>query len=579
MKPKDMKRGDLKRIRDTFDNLYTLRGNITGCHNEDVFKFYEEIGVLGEGSMGSVSCIRKRQSGFCLGLCRAGRQQHFALKTIQLRRICLRSIDELKNEIDILRRLDHPNIVRAYDTFEDAKQLCIVMELCSGGDLSTRLPYTEDEALHITKSLLSAVAFMHERGVVHRDLKLENIMFETKSPNAEIKVIDFGLSKSFTEDRSVMTKWVGTLYTMAPQVIQGVYTSQADLWSVGVITYVLLSNSKPFYHTKRKYVIDKIMRCSYNFSNISWKKISSEAQHFITSLIELDPAVRLTAPKALKHRWLLSMKRQLSKKTRRVESDIHDGLLKCAENSCLKKTALMFVAHKSTTAEIRDLRDIFFKYDEDRDGCVSYGEFGKAMKEFQYSDEEIKYMFREVDLDGDGFIYFTEFIAATLETRVKIEEDRLAEAFERMDKDSSGFINRNDLRHILGSEYTPGRVDQIMDQVDVNNDGQISYEEFLSHFNEIVDSESGFIEVEAPETEDDDDLLDENALIPGGKMKSAVKKFQNAASVIATFSESTAQDPSTASPFGLPKVAAKPNAGSKAFGGTAAHGHIISSNV
>jgi len=118
-----------------------------------------------------------------------------------------------------------------------------------------------------------------------------------------------------------------------------------------------------------------------------------------------------------------------------------------------------------------------------------------------------------------------------------------------------------------------------MDQVDVNNDGQISYEEFLTHFNEIVDSESGFIEVEAPETEDDDDLLDENALIPGGKMKSAVKKFQNAASVIATFSESTAQDPSTASPFGLPKVAAKPNAGSKAFGGTAAHGHIISSNV
>ena len=82
-------------------------------------------------------------------------------------------------------------------------------------------------------------------------VKLENIMFESKSPDAEIKVIDFGLSKSFTKDRSVMTKWVGTLYTMAPQVIQGVYTSQADLWSVGVITYVLLSNSKPFYHTKR----------------------------------------------------------------------------------------------------------------------------------------------------------------------------------------------------------------------------------------------------------------------------------------------------------------------------------------
>ena len=137
-------------------------------------------------------------------------------------------------------------------------------------------------------------------------------------------------------------------------------------------------------------------RCSYDFSDVKWQNISSEAQHFVTSLIEIDPAVRLTAPQALNHRWILSGKQKLSRRSERVECDIHDSLLKCAENTCLKKTALMFVAHKSSTAEIRDLRDIFFKYDEDGDGCVTYREFWKAMKEFDYSDEEIKYMFREV---------------------------------------------------------------------------------------------------------------------------------------------------------------------------------------
>jgi len=157
----------------------------------------------------------------------------YAMKSIHLNRVTDKKfLTELRNEIEILKRLDHPHIVRAMETFEYRHQIFIVMELCSGGDLYSRDPYTEEEAARIASSILSAIAYMHSRNILHRDLKYENVLFVNDSPKSEIKLIDFGLSKIYG-DNTELTEGVGTIYTMAPEVLKGNYTSKADVWSVG----------------------------------------------------------------------------------------------------------------------------------------------------------------------------------------------------------------------------------------------------------------------------------------------------------------------------------------------------------
>lgn len=158
----------------------------------------------------------------------------YAMKSIILSQVNQQAfIDELRNEIAILKDLDHPNIVRAIETFEFKGKISIVMEVCSGGDLYARDPYSEIEAARIVSSILSAIAYMHSRGVVHRDLKYENVLFVNTSPLSDVKLIDFGLSKVYAAGDRKLTDVSGTIYSMAPEVIKGEHTEKADMWSIG----------------------------------------------------------------------------------------------------------------------------------------------------------------------------------------------------------------------------------------------------------------------------------------------------------------------------------------------------------
>lgn len=173
------------------------------------------------------SLLRKSSSG------ESTKEIVYAMKSILLSQIGQEDfIDELRNEIAILKDLDHPNIVRAIETFEFRGKISIVMEVCSGGDLYARDPYTELEAGRIVASILSAIAYMHSRKVVHRDLKFENILFANTSPMSGVKLIDFGLSKVYAGDRK-LTEIAGTIYTMAPEVLKGQLTVKSDMWSIG----------------------------------------------------------------------------------------------------------------------------------------------------------------------------------------------------------------------------------------------------------------------------------------------------------------------------------------------------------
>eukprot|EP00551_Chaetoceros_affinis_P005609 CAMPEP_0203673750 /NCGR_PEP_ID=MMETSP0090-20130426/13623_1 /ASSEMBLY_ACC=CAM_ASM_001088 /TAXON_ID=426623 /ORGANISM="Chaetoceros affinis, Strain CCMP159" /LENGTH=524 /DNA_ID=CAMNT_0050539461 /DNA_START=225 /DNA_END=1799 /DNA_ORIENTATION=+ len=485
----------------------------------DVSKYYEVLKVLGEGSMGSVACARKRKeyvggSAYTkrkrgwfgrvveeredapLEVIGDSNMKLYALKSIILSRVSDEFMDELRNEISILQSLDHPNIVKAYEVYETSVNIYLVLEHCSGGDLYSRVPYNEKESAKIVGKLVSAITHMHRHDISHRDLKFENVMFESKAPDAEIKLIDFGLSKKVINGKKYMTEGVGTIYTMAPQVLRGVYTSQADLWSIGVISYMLLSNTKPFYGKKRRHVVSRILKGNFSFYAPSWENISNEAKDFVTELIEVNPQKRLNADQALAHEWLSKEfpLKDREPKAATMES-VHDNIVNYGAVSEFKKMALMVIAHKSTTDEILELRKAFDAFDTANNGTISLDEFKAAMKKSNtsYSDKDVEELFRTVDVGADGEIYYLEFLAATLEAHGRINEERLAEAFDRIDSDDSGMISKRNLRDLLGNNYTDEKIDQMLKEVNVTSGG-INFDEFRKIFRaEQVKQEKKFL--------------------------------------------------------------------------------------
>lgn len=360
-----------------------------------------------------------------------------------------------------------------------------------GGDLYTRDPYTEQEAARISQSILNAVAYMHEQGISHRDLKYENIMFTSPHPDADVKLIDFGLSKKYGMSGKVMHDAVGTVYSMSPQVLLGTYTMQADLWSCGILAFMLLSSTMPFYGKSRKHVLKRIIKGTYTFKSPRWTSVSEHAKNFVTSLLRYECADRPTAEKARRDPWLNMM--QKGRRSQSISSipetmdTVQASIEHFATHSTLKKLALMVVAHRSTSEDIGFLRRMFKKYD-DQKGYVTLEGFKRALSEYMYSDEELEEMFRGMDVDGSGEVHYFEFLAASIESHGFIDEERLADAFDRLDADDSGTISVKDLREFLGVEVTDAYIDSIIEEEDMDDDRLVDYHEFLEMWN--IESDS-----------------------------------------------------------------------------------------
>lgn len=234
-------------------------------------------------------------------------------------------------------KLNHPNIIKMFDAYEDEKEVKIVTEICHGGELfdkivenatssknrnlksSVDLPqaqarlfrsqhpacFSERDAARIIYSLLSAVSYLHSNDIVHRDIKPENILFTEKDTDkSPIKLIDFGLSIKHTKDCPPLLNTVGTSYYMAPELLDGSYDRSCDLWSIGVIAYVMLSGRPPFNGNSDEVIFRKIRRGNFRMDTSLWDGVSECAKDFITCLLDMNPTRRWTAHMALNHAWL-----------------------------------------------------------------------------------------------------------------------------------------------------------------------------------------------------------------------------------------------------------------------------------
>uniref|UniRef100_A0A8C1HBG7 Calcium/calmodulin-dependent protein kinase type IV n=2 Tax=Cyprinus carpio TaxID=7962 RepID=A0A8C1HBG7_CYPCA len=227
-------------------------------------------------------------------------------------KVLKKTIDKkiVRTEIGVLLRLSHPNIIRLKEIFETEMEIFLILELVTGGELFDRIVergyYSERDAAHVIKQILEAVAYLHENGVVHRDLKPENLLYADLSIDAPLKIADFGLSKIIDEQVTMKTV-CGTPGYCAPEILRGnAYGPEVDMWSVGVILYILLCGFEPFFDPRGdQYMYSRILNCDYEFVSPWWDEVSLNAKDLVSKLIVLDPHKRLTVKQALEHPWVL----------------------------------------------------------------------------------------------------------------------------------------------------------------------------------------------------------------------------------------------------------------------------------
>ncbi|KAJ8372806.1 hypothetical protein AAFF_G00276610 [Aldrovandia affinis] len=259
---------------------------------QEVFDFVE---VLGSGAFSEVYLVKERSTG-----------KPFALKCVKKKQ---KRDTIMKNEIAVLRRIKHENVVGLEDIYESRTHYYLVMELVSGGELFDRIldrgVYTEKDASLVIRQVLDAVAYLHKNGIVHRDLKPENLLYYSQDENSKIMISDFGLSKM--EDNGIMSTACGTPGYVAPEVLaQKPYSKAVDCWSIGVITYILLCGYPPFYEETETRLFSKIMKAQYEFDSPFWDNISeSESKDFIRNMMHKNPKNRFSTEQALRHPWII----------------------------------------------------------------------------------------------------------------------------------------------------------------------------------------------------------------------------------------------------------------------------------
>lgn len=287
------------------------------------------------------------------------------------------AVEDVKREVQILIALSgHENVVQFHNAFEDDDYVYIVMELCEGGELLDRIlskkgnRYSEKDAAVVVRQMLKVAGECHLHGLVHRDMKPENFLFKSAQLDSPLKATDFGLS-DFIKPGKRFHDIVGSAYYVAPEVLKRRSGPESDVWSIGVITYILLCGRRPFWDRTEDGIFKEVLRNKPDFSRKPWATISDSAKDFVKKLLVKDPRARLTAAQALSHAWV----REGGNATDiPVDISVLNNLRQFVRYSRLKQFALRALASTLDEAEISDLRDQFDAIDVDKNGVISLEE-------------------------------------------------------------------------------------------------------------------------------------------------------------------------------------------------------------
>ena len=405
----------------------------------DIYKFKEK--PLGGGNFGTVRKAYRREE--------KSKRKYYAIKSISKKNLNEKNFEELVKEVDIISSLDHPNIIKFYETYHDKYYFHLVMELCKGKDSFNQIVIIEKceekKVVSLITKVLLAIAHCHSRGITHRDLKPENILFENDQPDAEIKIIDFGLSSKYAKDER-MHSVLGTPYYVAPEVLKGNYNEKCDVWSIGAMTYLLLCGQYPFNGNSDKEIFDNILNSNINFNSPKWNKISNNAKSFVKLCLEKNPDKRPSAIKALDHPWFANVLNE----THRVEN-LRAGILLNIKNFKIKQKfkqmIMKYLLNTMDEDQLKIYKSAFFAIDFFHNGCVEQPELKKAfeLKKIPITDEEISHLYKILDQNLKGAMDYTEFLMAGVNQKNLFTTEKLTKAFNYFDINKSGYIENSDL--------------------------------------------------------------------------------------------------------------------------------------
>ncbi|KAF8398003.1 hypothetical protein HHK36_016929 [Tetracentron sinense] len=346
-------------------------------------------------------------------------------------------------------------------------------------DVEDRGHYTERKAAELARTIVGVVQACHSLGVMHRDLKPENFLFVNQQEESPLKTIDFGLSIFFKPGDS-FSDVVGSPYYVAPEVLRKRYGPEADVWSAGVIVYILLSGVPPFWAETEQGIFEQVLHGDLDFSSDPWPSISESAKDLVRRMLVRDPRKRLTAHEVLCHPWVQVDGVAPDKP---LDSAVLSRLKQFSAMNKLKKMALRVIAESLSEEEIAGLKEMFKMIDTDNSGQITYEELKAGLKRVgaNLKESEIYDLMQAADIDNSGTIDYGEFIAATLHLNKIEREDHLFAAFSYFDKDGSGYITQDELQQAceeFGIEEV--HMEEMIRDADQDNDGRIDYNEFVA---------------------------------------------------------------------------------------------------
>ncbi len=460
-----MKNDEIKFNKETF--ITRSKGRLTSR--------YKILNEIGTGAFGKVIRVENLLN-----------KEIYACKKMIKKKI--KDLESFNNEIDILSKCDHPNIIRLYEIIEGEKNINLIMEECKGGELFEKIQakngkkMTIKEVSKIFKEIMIAVNYLHNRGICHRDLKPENILFLNNEENSPIKLVDFGLGKIFGDYGKLynneMKNTVGTTVYMSPEVIKKKYDQFCDIWSCGVILYQMLSKGYfPFYGKNDDEIFNRILEMKVEFPEKEWKNIDKDAIDLIKKML-CNVSDRLNAQQVLNHVWVQKNApnpegfiEEVNKKTLKSYSSFNK----------IKKSVINFISSRLNDDEIEKLKNIFYEMDINKDGTITLDEMQDCLsKMFKNNKNYIENIFNEIDTNKSGRIEFTQLISALIEQKIYLNEGVLKEVFEKLDKDKNGKISNNDILVFLKLQKNNEKdIEKYVKQYDLNGDGEIDYNEFL----------------------------------------------------------------------------------------------------
>ncbi|KAH7300250.1 hypothetical protein KP509_24G053300 [Ceratopteris richardii] len=453
---------------------HSLTSSVLGRTTENLKDLYVLGRKLGQGQFGTTFLCIEKATG-----------KEFACKSIAKRKLISQDdVDDVRREIQIMHHLSgHPNVVTIKGAYEDMTSVHLVMELCAGGELFDRIiqrgHYTERKAADLIKVIVGVVEACHSLGVMHRDLKPENFLFLNKTEDAPLKTTDFGLSIFFRPGETFHDV-VGSPYYVAPEVLRKNYGPAADVWSAGVILYILLSGVPPFWAETEHQIFEQVLKGDLDFESDPWPVISESAKDLIRKMLVRNPQKRYTAHQVLCHPWI---REDGVAPDQPIDSAVLSRMKQFMAMNKLKKIALRVIAESLSEEEIAGLKEMFKMIDTDNSGSITFDELKTGLRKLGSSlmDTEIQTLMEAADVDNNGTIDYGEFIAATLHLNKLERDENLYAAFSYFDKDNSGYITVDELQQVC-ADFNMGDVsiDELIREVDQDNDGKIDYNEFVA---------------------------------------------------------------------------------------------------